>query len=164
MYDFHLHDRISAKHDTRPQAVGLPLIDSPCMVIQFICSCPPHLDAISSILSLRTRHVVVTKDLPSMGDDPITQLNQYLLRRVRATGRTNRRNAGSKHVPKMFRFYSCSISVFWLNVSYPTWPNGICWNLVFSITSKYKCLPVLWKPLTRRWEQKSISQFLTTKS
>jgi hypothetical protein len=40
-------------------AGGPPLVGCPLLLIQYICSYPPYLDAVSSIRNLRTRHGVV---------------------------------------------------------------------------------------------------------
>jgi hypothetical protein len=45
-----------------PQAGGPPLFDSPRLLIQYIRSYPPYLEAVSSIRSLRTRHVCKRKN------------------------------------------------------------------------------------------------------
>jgi hypothetical protein len=45
-----------------PQAGGPPLVGCPRLLIQYICSFPPYLEAFSSICNLRTRHAVVTRD------------------------------------------------------------------------------------------------------
>ncbi|KAJ4427260.1 hypothetical protein ANN_24878 [Periplaneta americana] len=42
-----------------PQAGGPPLIGCPRLLIQYIRSYPPYLEAVSSIRNLRTRHAVV---------------------------------------------------------------------------------------------------------
>jgi hypothetical protein len=44
------------------QAGGPPLVDCPRLLIHYIRSCPPYLEAVSSIRNLRTRHAVVTRD------------------------------------------------------------------------------------------------------
>jgi hypothetical protein len=44
------------------QAGGPPLAGRPQLLIQYIRSCPPYLEAVSSIRNLRTRHAVVTRD------------------------------------------------------------------------------------------------------
>jgi hypothetical protein len=49
-----------------PQAGGLPLVGFPRLLIQYICSYPPYLEAVSSIRNLRTRNAVVTRDPPNM--------------------------------------------------------------------------------------------------
>jgi hypothetical protein len=48
-----------------PQAGAPPLVGCPRMLIQYICSYPPYLEAVSSIRNVRTRHVVVTRDPPA---------------------------------------------------------------------------------------------------
>jgi len=45
---------------TPGQAVGLPLVGCPRLLIQCIRSYPPHPEAVSSIRNLRTRQAVVT--------------------------------------------------------------------------------------------------------
>jgi hypothetical protein len=45
---------------THPQ--GLPLVGCPRLLIEYICSYPPYLEAVASIRHLRTRHAVVTGD------------------------------------------------------------------------------------------------------
>jgi hypothetical protein len=45
-----------------PQAGGPPLVGCPRLIIQYIRSYPPYLEAFSSIRNLRTRHAVVTRD------------------------------------------------------------------------------------------------------
>jgi hypothetical protein len=49
-----------------PQAGGPPLIGCPRLLIQYIRSYPPYLEAVSSIRNLRTRHGVVTMNPPNM--------------------------------------------------------------------------------------------------
>jgi hypothetical protein len=48
------------------QAEGPPLIGSLRLLIQYIRSYPPYLEAVSSIRNLRTRHAVMTRDPPNM--------------------------------------------------------------------------------------------------
>jgi hypothetical protein len=43
-----------------PQAGGLPLVGCLRLLIQYIHSYPPYLEAVSSICNLRTRHAMVT--------------------------------------------------------------------------------------------------------
>jgi hypothetical protein len=50
-----------------PQAGGPPPVVCPRLLIQYIRSYPPYLEAVSSIRNLRTRHAVVTRDPPNMG-------------------------------------------------------------------------------------------------
>jgi hypothetical protein len=45
-----------------PQAGGSLLDGCPRLLIQYIRSCPPYLEAVSSIRNLRTGHAVVTRD------------------------------------------------------------------------------------------------------
>jgi hypothetical protein len=45
-----------------PQAGGPPIVDCPRLLIQYICSYPPYLEAFSSICKTRTRHAVLTVD------------------------------------------------------------------------------------------------------
>jgi hypothetical protein len=45
-----------------PQAEGPPLVGCPQLLIQYIRSYTPYLEAISSIRNLRTRHALVTRD------------------------------------------------------------------------------------------------------
>jgi hypothetical protein len=47
---------------TNPQAEGPPSVSCPPLLIQYIRSYPPYLEAVSSIHNLRTCHVVVTRD------------------------------------------------------------------------------------------------------
>jgi hypothetical protein len=49
-----------------PQAGGPPLVGCPLLLIQYICSYPPYMEAVSSIRNLSTRHAVVTRDPPNM--------------------------------------------------------------------------------------------------
>jgi hypothetical protein len=42
------------------------LVGCPWLLIQYIRSYPPYLEAVSSILNLRTRHAMVTRDPPNM--------------------------------------------------------------------------------------------------
>jgi hypothetical protein len=49
------------------QAEEPQLIGCPQLLIQYIRSYPPYLEAISSIRNLRTLHAVVTRDPPNMG-------------------------------------------------------------------------------------------------
>jgi hypothetical protein len=46
-----------------PQAGGQPLVGCPRLLIQYIRSYPPYLEAISSICNLKTRHAVVTREI-----------------------------------------------------------------------------------------------------
>jgi hypothetical protein len=55
-----------------PQAWGPPLVGCPRLLIQYIRSYPPYLEAAPSIGNLRTRHAVVTRDPPNMAVNPIT--------------------------------------------------------------------------------------------
>jgi hypothetical protein len=50
-----------------PQAGGPPTVGCPLLLIQYIRSYPPHLEAVSSIRNPRTRHAVVTVDPLNMG-------------------------------------------------------------------------------------------------
>jgi hypothetical protein len=45
-----------------PQAGGPPLVGCPRLLIQYIRSYPPYLEAVSYIRNVRTRHAVVTRD------------------------------------------------------------------------------------------------------
>jgi len=45
-----------------PQAGGPPTVGCPRLLIQYIRSYPPYLEAVSSIRNPRTRHAVVTVD------------------------------------------------------------------------------------------------------
>jgi hypothetical protein len=45
-----------------PQAGGPPPVGCPRLLIQYIRSYPPYLEAVSSIRNLWTRHAVVTRD------------------------------------------------------------------------------------------------------
>jgi hypothetical protein len=45
-----------------PQAGGPPPVGCPRLLIQYIRSYPPYLEAISSIRDSRTRHAIVTRD------------------------------------------------------------------------------------------------------
>jgi hypothetical protein len=45
-----------------PQAGGPPPIGCPQLLIQYICSHPPYLEAVFSIGNLKTRHAAVTGD------------------------------------------------------------------------------------------------------
>jgi hypothetical protein len=49
-----------------PPAGGLPLVGCPQLLIQYIHSYPPYLEAVSYIRNLRTRHPVVTRDPPNI--------------------------------------------------------------------------------------------------
>jgi hypothetical protein len=49
-----------------PQAGGPPLVGCPRLLIQYIRNYPPHLEVVSSIRNLRTRHAVVTRDPSNM--------------------------------------------------------------------------------------------------
>jgi hypothetical protein len=49
-----------------PQAGEPPLVGCPRLLIQYIRSYPPYLEAVSSIHKLRMRHAVVTRDLLNM--------------------------------------------------------------------------------------------------
>jgi hypothetical protein len=50
-----------------PQAGGPPIVGCPWLLMQYIRSYPPYLEAVSSICNLRTRHSVVSRDPPNMG-------------------------------------------------------------------------------------------------
>jgi hypothetical protein len=50
-----------------PQAGGPPLVGYPRLLIQYIRSYPPYLEAVPSIRNLRTCHALVTRDPPNMG-------------------------------------------------------------------------------------------------
>jgi hypothetical protein len=62
-----------------PQAGGLPLISCPRLLIQYICSHPPYLEAISSTHNLKTCHAVVTGDLLYMDSCDITVTVSHIL-------------------------------------------------------------------------------------
>jgi hypothetical protein len=47
-----------------PQGGGPPLVGCPRLLIQYIRSYPPYLEAVSSVRNVRTRHAVVTTDPP----------------------------------------------------------------------------------------------------
>jgi hypothetical protein len=49
-----------------PQAEGPLLVGCPRLLIQYIRSYPPYLEAVFSIRNLRTRHALVTRDPPNM--------------------------------------------------------------------------------------------------
>jgi hypothetical protein len=49
-------------HVQPPQPGGAPLVGSPRLLIQYIRSYPPYLEAVSSIRNLRACHVVMTRD------------------------------------------------------------------------------------------------------
>jgi hypothetical protein len=55
-----------------PQAGGPPPVGGPRLLIQYIRSYPPYLEAVSSIRNLRTRHAVVTRDPLNIGQSPTT--------------------------------------------------------------------------------------------
>jgi hypothetical protein len=57
-----------------PQARGPPLVGCPRLLIQYIRSYPPHLETISSVRNLRTRHAVVTRDPPNMVSNLLKRL------------------------------------------------------------------------------------------
>jgi hypothetical protein len=61
-----------------PQAGGPPLVGCPRLLIQYIRSYPTYLGAVSFIRILRTRHAVVTRDPPNMGQPAI--VNQTVWR------------------------------------------------------------------------------------
>jgi hypothetical protein len=46
---------------SNPQSGGPPIFSYPRLLIQYIRSYPPYLEAVSSIRNLRTRHAVVTR-------------------------------------------------------------------------------------------------------
>jgi hypothetical protein len=52
-----------------PQAGGPPPVGCPRLLIQYIRSYPPYMEAVSSIRNLRTRHAVVTADQLNMDRD-----------------------------------------------------------------------------------------------
>jgi transposase InsO family protein len=54
-----------------PQAGGPPLVGCLRLLIQHIRSYPRKLEGVSSIRNLRTRHAVVTRDPPNMGENNI---------------------------------------------------------------------------------------------
>jgi hypothetical protein len=49
------------------------LEDHPMLSYLYIRSYPQYLEAISSLCSLRTRHAVVTRDPPNMGNDKLVK-------------------------------------------------------------------------------------------
>jgi hypothetical protein len=51
---------------SNPQAVGPPLVSCPWLLIPYIRSYPPYLEAISSNQNRRKRHAVVTRDPPNI--------------------------------------------------------------------------------------------------
>jgi hypothetical protein len=55
-----------------PQAGGPSLVGCPRLLIQYICSYPPYLEAIRN---LRTRHAVVTRDPPDIDNKPSSYVN-----------------------------------------------------------------------------------------
>jgi hypothetical protein len=61
-----------------PQAGGPPLVGCPRLLIQYIRSCPPKLEGVSSIRKLRTRHAVVTRDPLSIDRFHTRELKQQL--------------------------------------------------------------------------------------
>jgi hypothetical protein len=58
-----------------PQAGGPLLVSCSRLLIQYIGSYPPYLEAISSIRNLRARHAVVTRDPPNMESRKLTFQN-----------------------------------------------------------------------------------------
>jgi hypothetical protein len=48
------------------QAGGPPLVDCPQLLLQYIHSYTPYLEAVSSIRNRRMRHAMVTRDPPNM--------------------------------------------------------------------------------------------------
>jgi hypothetical protein len=56
-----LYDEELAVRQT-PPGVGPPLVVCPKLLIHYIRSYPPYLEAVSSVRNLRTRHAVVTRD------------------------------------------------------------------------------------------------------
>jgi hypothetical protein len=48
-----------------PQAGGPPLVGCPRLLIQYIRSYSPYLEAVPSICNLRMRHALVTRDPPN---------------------------------------------------------------------------------------------------
>jgi hypothetical protein len=50
-----------------PQAGGPSLVGCPRLLIQYIRSYLPYLEAVSSIRNVKTRHAAVTRDPPNMG-------------------------------------------------------------------------------------------------
>jgi hypothetical protein len=61
-----------------PQAGGPPLIAYPRLIIQYIRSYPPYLEAVSSIRKLRTRHAVPTWGPPNMGSVKCWEVLEWL--------------------------------------------------------------------------------------
>jgi hypothetical protein len=57
----------------KPQAGGPPTVGCPRLLIQYIRSYPPYLEAISSIRNPRTRHAVVTVSFHTAGKKFETQ-------------------------------------------------------------------------------------------
>jgi hypothetical protein len=51
-----------------PQAGGPPIVGCPRLLIQYIRSYPPYVEAVSSIRNPRIRHAVVTVDPLNMGN------------------------------------------------------------------------------------------------
>jgi hypothetical protein len=56
-----------------PQTGGPPLVGCPRLLIQYIRSYHPYLEAVPSIRTLRTRHAVVTRNPPNMVEVPMYQ-------------------------------------------------------------------------------------------
>ncbi|KAJ4452211.1 hypothetical protein ANN_03729 [Periplaneta americana] len=74
-----------------PQAGGPPLIGCPRLLIQYIRSYPPYLEAVSSIRNLRTRHAVVI-GTHNMGGR-VAQLVEQLATDWKVRGRSNKPHA-----------------------------------------------------------------------
>jgi hypothetical protein len=63
-----------------PHAGGPPLVSCPRLLIPYICNYLPKLEDVSSILKLRTRHALVTRDPPNMGIFPSRNPNSKMSR------------------------------------------------------------------------------------
>jgi hypothetical protein len=61
-----------------PQAGGSPLVGCPLLLIHYIRSCPPYLEATTSFRNLRPRHAVVTRDPLNMAVFPAKNFYSFL--------------------------------------------------------------------------------------
>jgi hypothetical protein len=69
---------------SNPQAGRPPFVCCPWLVIQYVCSYPPYLEAVSSIRNMRRRHAVMTathisKKLIRVNPPPQSELQYVLL-------------------------------------------------------------------------------------
>jgi hypothetical protein len=57
----------AASHMSKPKAGGQRLVGCPQQILQYLCGCPPYLEAFFSFRTLKTRHAAMTRDALNMG-------------------------------------------------------------------------------------------------